>query len=130
MTANELCAKEPKYSCRIYGIEPVGGKSNEEETSLYDADTIVAIAEEDFSGVAVLQKTYGKADKIVFTVTSDRTAGNMRIVLVDEKLNVIHDFALGEISVYELDGAEGKSYEIRIAGESAKFRVTAERTFG
>ena len=131
LTGADISAKEPKYSCRVYGFAQMDeNKSNSEENSVYDADKIVAEAGSEFSGVAVLQKTYGKEDKVTFTVTCYRTKGNMRVVLVDERLNILHDFALGEESVYELEGAKGKKYEIRIACESAEFNITAERTFG
>jgi hypothetical protein len=54
----------------------------------------------------------------------------MRVVLVDGNMNIIHDFSLGESSAFTLENAKGKTYEIRIACESAEFNVTAERTFG
>ena len=131
LTSKEICAEFPKYSCRVYGMVKMDeNRSNMEENSAYDADKIVAEAAAEFSGVAVLQKTYGKEDKLTFTVNCERTKGNMRVVLVDKNLNVIHEFDLGESSVYELANAKGKSYEIRIACESAEFNVTVERSFG
>ena len=131
LTGADICADAPRYSCKVYGFAQMDkNRSFPEGDSVYDCDKIVAEAGAEFSGVAVLQKTYGKSENIMFTVTCGRTKGNMRVVLVDEKLNIIHDFALGEASSFEVKNAKGKSYEVRIACESAEFNVTAERTFG
>jgi hypothetical protein len=131
LTVSDICAKEPRYSCRIYGIVRMDeNRSFSEEQSVYDADKMVGHAQAEFSGVTVLQKTYGITERITFEVTCERTKGNMRVVLVDGNMNIIHDFSLGESSAFTLENAKGKTYEIRIACESAEFNVTAERTFG
>jgi len=107
LTLQEICAQNPKYSCRVYGVGIIDDGKSGENGGVYDADKIVGEAGSEFSGVAVLQKTYGKSEKITFAVNCERTKGNMRVVLVDDKLNVIHDFAVGESSVFELENAAG-----------------------
>ena len=125
LTLTEISAKKPKHFCKEFGIG-----IPEDQSSIDGSNEFVASASSPFSGVAVLQKTECTEDKITFTVTSERKKGNMRIMLMDDKMNVLHDFKLGETSVYEIENAKGKKYEIRIACESAEFSITAERTFG
>ena len=130
LTGGDVCADNFETYCVIYGFAPSGEKSYSGEEQWHDADKTEAEALTAFSGVALLQATYGKEDKVKFTVTCARSAGNLRIVLIDEQGKIIHDFATEGTSELELTGALGKEYEIRVAGESAKFNVTVERTFG
>ena len=53
----------------------------------------------------------------------------MRIVLLDENLNIVHDFSVTEKSSYTVNDAKGKEFEIRVAGESAEFSVNISREF-
>lgn len=113
LTEKEICAREPRYSCRVFGIT-------------MDEDKVTAEAGAEFSGVAVLAKIACETESATITVNCKRTKGNVRIVLLDEKMNIVHDFAVGESSAFTLEGVKGKSYEVRIAGESAEFNVTTE----
>ncbi|MBQ8449209.1 MAG: hypothetical protein IJX27_09820 [Clostridia bacterium] len=124
LTGADICENEPRHFCKEFGIG-----IPEDANSIDESDELVACASTPFSGVTVLQKTRCEAEKVTFTVNCERAKGNMRLLLVDEKMNILHDFTVGENSVYELKGAKGKTYELRIAGESAEFTVTAERTF-
>ena len=124
LTEKEICAEEPKYSCRVFGV---GIDENAENANA--SARITAEAKSAFSGVAVLQKTQCDADKVTFTVNCERTAGNLRVVLLDENMRVVHDFAVGESSSFTLENASGKSFELRVAGESAEFSITSERAF-
>ena len=130
LTEKEICAESNESYCAVYGFTPSGASSYEEEDEIWhDADTVEAFAETPLSGVALLQMTYGKEDVILFTVECNRTSGNLRIVLLDESLNIVHDFDVSEKSTYRLSGAKDKSYEIRIAGESAEFEIKVSREF-
>ena len=53
----------------------------------------------------------------------------MRIVLLDENLDIIHDFSVTEKSSYTVNNAKGKEFEIRVAGESAEFTINVSREF-
>ena len=63
------------------------------------------------TGVSLLQLTYGTAETITFTVECARTKGNVRIVLLDENLDIIHDFSVTEKSSYTVNNAKGKEFE-------------------
>ncbi len=124
LTDKELCEEEPKFSCRVFGV---GIDENAQNAN--DSAKIVAEAKTDFSGVVVLQRTECEAGKVTFTVNCERTAGNLRVVLLDENMRIVHDFAVGESSSFTVENAGGKSFELRVAGESAIFTVIAERAF-
>ena len=124
LTENEICAEEPKYSCKIFGVSLYGDAENAN-----DSEKIVAEAKTDFSGVVILQRTECEAEKVTFTVNCERAAGNLRVVLLDENLRVVHNFAVGESSSFTVSHAKGKTFQLRAAGESAVFTVIAERTF-
>jgi hypothetical protein len=125
LTESDISAKEPKFSCNVYGV-----LIDDDASGVNDSDKIVAHAQAELSGVAVLQKTVCEAEKVTFTVNCERTKGNIRVMLLDEKRNVIHDFEVGASSSFTLENAKGKTFELRIAAESAEFKVTTERTFG
>ncbi len=129
LTLDDICAENPKFSCEVFGVARLNEEKSHEQGDVYDAGKMVGEAIAKFSGVSVLQKTYGKTDTVTFTLDCKHTKGNMRVVLLDDRMNVIHDFEVGEVSTFTLKNAEGKNYEIRIAGESAEFNVTVERAF-
>lgn len=124
LTEREICEEEPKFSCRVFGvgIDENAGNANE-------SAKIVAEAKTDFSGVAILQRTECETEKVTFTVNCERMAGNLRVVLIDENMRIVHDFPIGESSSFTVERAKGKSFELRVAGESAVFTVTSERMF-
>ena len=125
LTENEICEEEPKFSCKVFGVG-----IDENAQNINDSDKVTAEAKAAFSGVAVLQKTECEAETVTFTVNCVRAKGNLRVVLLGENMHVLHDFTVGESSSFTLEGAKGKSFELRLAGESAEFTVTVERTFG
>lgn len=86
------------------------------------------LAKTPYSGVGVIMRTYGRDDTVIFTVASELTKGNLRIVLLDDAGQLIHDFAIGGEDSVTVTGALDRTYEIRIAGESAEFRIKASRT--
>ncbi|MBQ8351227.1 MAG: hypothetical protein IJY20_04180 [Clostridia bacterium] len=129
LTEDDICAEDHDSYCVVYGFSPSGEKSFSEEDYWHDADITKANAVTPLSGVALVQVTYGKEDTVTFTVECTRTKGNMRIVLLDENLAIIHDFSITETSSYTVHHAKGKEFEIRVAGESAEFTVTVEREF-
>ncbi len=116
--------------CVAYGFQHEGERSDpDEDYGMHDSDLTSASALSDFSGVTVLQFTYGKTDRIKFSVTPTHNAGNMRIVLIDEEGEILYDFPIDSPSSFEVTGAMGKRYQVRVAGESAQFEVVTERTF-
>ena len=124
ITDSDICAKSPRFSCKIFGIG-----IDEDAENADDSAKITAEAKDSFSGVAVLQKTVCEADKVSFMVKCERVAGNLRVVLLDENRSVVHDFNINESLFFVVENAAGKSFELRVAGESAEFTITAERIF-
>ncbi len=129
ISEKEICAVENKCYCVLFGLNPEGKKSYDDSDFLHDADYIEAVATSPLSGVSYIQVTYGLEDSITFTVESERTAGNLRIVLLDENYNIIHDFDIDGESQYTVNNAKGKEFEIRVAGEEAKFVLKVTREF-
>jgi hypothetical protein len=129
LTEDDICAENNVSYCVVYGFSPTGERSFLAEEYWHDADIVEANAVTPLSGVALLQLTYGKEDTVTFTVECTRTKGNVRIVLLDENLTIIHDFNIMETSRYTVHNAKGKEFEIRVAGESAEFTVQVSREF-
>ena len=129
LTEEDICAEDNVCYCVAFGLDPSGERSYADGEYLHDADSVRATASTPLSGVSLLQITYGTADTVTFTVDCHRTKGNVRIVLLDEQLNIIHDFSITETSAYTVDDAKGREFEIRVAGESAEFTVDVSREF-
>ena len=129
LTDEEICAEFNECYCVVCGLNVSGSKSYEDEDYWHDGDTVEASAATPLSGVALLQSTYGTAETITFTVECTRTKGNVRIVLLDENFDIIHDFSVTEKSSYTVNNAKGKEFEIRVAGESAEFTINVSREF-
>ena len=129
LTDEDLCAEDNVCYCVAFGLNTSGSKSYADEDYLHDGDTVEASAATPLSGVSLLQLTYGTTETITFTVECARTKGNVRIVLLDENLDIIHDFSVTEKSSYTVNNAKGKEFEIRVAGESAEFTINVSREF-
>ena len=129
LTDEDICAEDNECYCVVFGLVASGSKSYADEDYLHDGDSVTASANTPLSGVSLLQSTYGTAETITFTVECTRTKGNVRIVLLDENLDIIHDFSITEESSYTVNHAKGKEFEIRVAGESAEFTVNVSREF-
>ena len=129
LTEDYICGEKSDCYCVIYGFHRDGAQSYSEGDHWHDAAYTEANAVSPMSGVALLQMTYGMEDTIVFTVESLRTEGNLRIFLMDGDRNVICDFDTEGKSSYTVHDAKGKTFEIRAAGESAKFVIKTSREF-
>ena len=129
LTDEDICAEDNVCYCVVFGLNASGSKSYADEDYLHDGDIVKASATTPLSGVSLLQLTYGTEETITFTVECDRTKGNVRIVLLDENLDIIHDFSVTEKSSYTVNNAKGKEFEIRVAGESAEFTINVSRKF-
>ena len=137
LTDEDIFENAHLFHCTIYTGTTDGENSfpeNHPEKELteffYDRDQTLSEAQTPFSGVEVLQATYGKSDTITFTVTSKLTEGNLRIVLFDYKNRaILYDFEVGTTDSFTVTNASEEEYEIRVAGESAIFDITTLRTF-
>ncbi|MBO5338229.1 MAG: hypothetical protein J6A96_00860 [Clostridia bacterium] len=90
-----------------------------------EKDGIITYKANKFSGVYVLKKipyAVGKQMTIKTSITVE--SGNFRAVLIQNG-EIIKDLPLGENQVTIIDEPR-RDYEIRIAGESAKFDLTLE----
>ena len=129
LTDEDICAEDNVCYCVVFGLNVSGAKSYADEDYWHDGDTVEASAATPLSGVSLLQSTYGTTETVTFTVECARTKGNVRIVLLDENLDIIHDFSVTEKSSYTVNNAKGKELEIRVAGESAEFTINVSREF-
>ncbi len=129
ITEDYIRSDDTECYCVIYFLNTDGDKSYADKDYTHDADKVEASAESPMSGVSIIQRTYGKEETVVFSVDCKRTKGNLRIVLLDEDSNIIHDFDISGESEYKVENAKGKAYEIRAVGESAEFEISASREF-
>ncbi|MGN0988728.1 MAG: hypothetical protein ACI4N6_00285 [Eubacteriales bacterium] len=128
LSDEDICAEDHRFYCFVYGYAVDGVRSDPSGSDDYfDNDSVEAFAKTPYSGVSVIMRTYGRSDTIQFFVNSELTTGNLRIVLLDEHRQIIYDFAVGKDDSYTVTDALDKVYEIRIAGESAEFDITASR---
>ena len=125
----ELTAEFPESYCLVAGVSTSGGTSYKEET-FHDGDIAEAYASSPFSGVGIIQLTYGKSDKVRFTVNAKLSAGNLKVYLFClTDLTIVHEFKIGEKSSYLLENAKDKEFELRVAGESAEYEIEVNREF-
>ena len=137
LTDEDIFENAHLFHCTIYTGTTAGENSFPEDHPekeltefFYDRDQTLSEAQTHFSGVEVLQATYGKSDTITFTVTSKLTEGNLRIVLIDYKNRaILYDFEVGTTDSFTVTNSSEEEYEIRVAGESAIFDITTLRTF-
>ena len=129
LTDSDICAEDNICYCFASTLDKSGDKSYTDEDHFHDADNIEATTNTPLSGTAIMQLTYCAYDTVTFTVKCDLRKGNARIVLLDEKLNIIHDFSITEESSYTVNEAKGKKFQVRLAGESAEFTLNISRVF-
>ena len=131
---DEICAELPKNYCLRSQRKPDGEQSYPQDHEMYgdflDRDFWEIKTQSAFSGVGSIQITYGKSNQISFTVTSELTSGNLRIVLLNlNSLSILHDFEVNTTETFLLENASEGEYEIRFAGESAICDVSVMREF-
>ena len=102
----DIRSENYKSYCFIYGYSGDDVKSFPDGDGFRDNSKVEVLAKTPYSGVGVIMRTYGRDDTVIFTVASELTKGNLRIVLLDDAGQLIHG----------------------IAGESAEFRIKASRT--
>ncbi len=124
----DIRSENYKSYCFIYGYSGDDVKSFPDGDGFRDNSKVEVLAKTPYSGVGVIMRTYGRDDTVIFTVASELTKGNLRIVLLDDAGQLIHDFAIGGEDSVTVTGALDRTYEIRIAGESAEFRIKASHT--
>ena len=129
LTQEDICAEIPESYCMSFYSS---SKETEEIGDwFYDVDDEVNLSANSlFSGVDYAQATYGKTNSISFSVTSVLTEGNLAIFLIDlDSMAIIHKFEVNTTETLELENTLDGKYEIRIAGESAKFDITVLREY-
>ena len=131
---SDICSEFSNCYCAIFFRTLDGEHSYPEGTDeaylLSDGANAKVDARTPLSGVVGAQITYGKTDTISFTVTSELSKGNLRIVLIDRQdYSIVHDFNVNGTETFELTNALDREYEIRIAGESTIFKVSVDREF-
>ena len=131
LTDEDICIDLPGNYClnptyKWTGDEP----SFPDEDFNDDRENAHMTANTPFSGVEIIQPTYGKTDTIIFSVSSILTSGNLRIVVIDTTdYSIVGEFAINTTDDIEICNAINKIYELRVAGESAIFSIDVTREF-
>lgn len=96
-------------------------------SSEYDADR-VRVSIGSISGVRTIHATKNQCDQVTLTVESELKAGNAAlVVLVDGEYYC--DVAINTTDSITVKDAAGKLIEVRLAGESAKIKISVSRSF-
>ncbi len=128
---DELCAELNESYSSITPMLAVGGeKSYTDIDDHHDGDNVSARSVTPVSGVDITQSTFGKTDSITFTVNVSVTEGNARVYLYCyDTASIWHDFVINGTESFTATGCLGKEFDIRVAGESAMYKVEIERAF-
>lgn len=128
---SELCAEfNESYSAITPMLSVSGDKSYADLDDHHDGNIVSAQSLTPVSGVVITQSTYGKTDSITFTVTSSVTEGNVRVYLYCyDTASIWHDFLINGTETFTAVGCLCKEFDIRVACESAMYKVEMERTF-
>ena len=118
-----------EYTMLNFGISRDGEQSLIDDKKLKKSDfDKVSMTTHDFSGVDVLQSTKTDKANLVLTLTSSIEAGNLEIVILvageyycNVKTNQTEDVTL--------ENVKNKTVLVKIAGESADFRIQVERKY-
>lgn len=131
LSDEDICVDLPGSYCLSQtnswsGVEP----SFPDEDFNDDRKNAHMAAHTPFSGVYIAQPTYGKTDTVVFSVSSDLSEGNLRLVLIDTTdYSIVGEFDVNTEDSLEVTNAKGKIFEFRVAGESAVFSLDVSREF-
>lgn len=115
---------EDDYSLVKYSDEDITKKS-----SSYSALGLIkknigsnkSISASKFSGIYTIETVDLSSGTLVFSIESELTSGNFRIVIVKDG-SIVEDAELNKTDTIEITNANGK-YILKIVGESAKFSV-------
>ena len=134
LTDDDLRDEFPDNYCVSASVKYDGEYSYPQDHIYYetyqDHDVCEMKAISPFSGVGTILVTYGKSDRIEFTVTNELSSGNMRIFLIDlNTLEILHDFPINGTETFLLHNTFQREFEVRIAGESAVTSISVSRTF-
>lgn len=80
-----------------------------------------SISASKFSGIYTIDTIDVSSGTLVFSIESELTAGNFRIVIVKDG-SIVDDAELNKTDTIEIVNANGK-YVLKVVGESAKFSV-------
>ena len=126
---SDIVDKLSEYTMLNFGISRDGEQSLIDDKKLKKSDfDKVSMTTHDFSGVDVLQSTKTDKANLVLTLTSSIEAGNLEIViLVDGEYYC--NVKTNQTEDVTLENVKNKTVLVKIAGESADFRIQVERKY-
>lgn len=111
------------------GLHASGVKNNEIDSDLDSYDNeYTEISIKQLSGLILCNAYLGTGKQVTYTVTSQVTKGNLKIVITDEVGRILYELPLDQESSISFVGENKKLYYLKFAGESAKFEATIVRT--
>lgn len=128
ITLEEIVSKKEYYSSKKVSYGTDGDDSDiTGNLDQYDYDECrytVAL----FSGIKIIQATKTDSDTLTLKFSTERQSGNLEIVVIVDGEYYCHVDATGTQSV-TLAGVSGKTILVKVAGESAQFKITVDRVF-
>lgn len=110
-----------------FGDSQEGGQSDISDEKLKKTDyDKVSFSAKTFSGVDVLQATKVDSDKLVLDISSEVKSGNFAVMVVIDG-EYYCDVDVNTTTQVELENISGKTVLLKIAGENAEIRVSAQR---
>lgn len=127
LTEDEIVAYASRYVSSMSGESRGGKKSQINDRTLkeYDSDT-VSISCGSISGFQTLMATRTDSDSLLLTIDSLLESGNMEIFIIVDDV-VYQRISGNKETTVQLDDIKGKTVLVKIAGESAKCKVSVSR---
>ncbi|MBQ5321389.1 MAG: hypothetical protein J6K88_04980 [Oscillospiraceae bacterium] len=124
----DILSDDNEYTMLWSGESQKGNQSNVEKWYLKDYDyDKVSLQAETLSGVRIMQSTKVNENQLVLNITSNVEKGNFEIaILIDGEYYKSVDINQTEEII--LNDIANKTVLIKIAGESAKFRIEIQRS--
>ena len=72
------------------------------------------------SGIYILNAYLGTGATVQYTIESQVSAGNLRIVITNEHNQILYDVPIDEKATVSFDAAKDATYYVKLIGESAK----------
>lgn len=111
-------------SSRGYKASGVTGGYKEKD------NTYSRLTAKKFSGVQIANVCKGNGSDVTYIIESAVTAGNFKIVIMDDDNQIFHVVPIDEKATVTIPTEAGKLYFVTYAGESAQFKVELWRTMG
>ncbi len=129
ITQAQILDDASEFTMTAFGENCDGNQSLVLDTSLKEQDyDKVFLSANEFSGVKVLQATVTETELLTLSIDSEVTSGNFVIVIVVDGQHYC-DVAINRFEQITLEHIKGKTVLVKIAGETAKIKISVERSF-